>query len=602
MSEAKAPAKKQAVRYKPGTPAEKLLLALCFGCTQMFFMPMDIYLGNIYEFHLPIKYVVFPMLACAAAVSVLVFAILTAGQSAGKKIYRPLSLLILGYMLAGYVQTLFFNSRMMGLTGDIRTYANMGIYGIINYLIFFAVFLLPLIFYTTTEKKESLPVPEILKKYSVAYLSGIMLFMQLTGTITSYLNARTADSGLDISPAYVSYDPVMSLSKEKNIVVFITDRMDGDWMDTLLENDPSLNDSLEGFTFYRNNVSSYCYTFPSICEMLTDNKYTGEDNISYLDASWHTGKTLPEILHDNGYEVDLLLGEVNEYGNIGNIEKYCDNIRYVDDYEVNTFGDHGIVRTLTDLSLAKSMPYILKGLFIDKYNSAFSNSFLTYNVPDRKPNDISADTDILFYDYLTGHGLNTDSTKPKFSVIHLNCAHDFNVELSALYPGYSNKAGDVDQYTTARGSFVIIEEYLARMKELGVFDNSVIIILGDHGRRPVEIESKDDFKDHFESPILTTLMIKPENAAHEPLKTNDTAQMSNGYFYSSIIDYSGIGLERRTPSYEDVLINNIADPRYMDVYIWRGVYDRDYLLTYKITGDAHDMDNWSVADRSSSLF
>ena len=74
------------------------------------------------------------------------------------------------------------------------------------------------------------------------------------------------------------------------------------------------------------------------------------------------------------------------------------------------------------------------------------------------------------------------------------------------------------------------------MKFLGIYDNSTIIILGDHGRAPVELEV--DNKPGLTSAITTALLVKPKNAPAENLKIDRDNELSNDFFAASVLEYA----------------------------------------------------------------
>ena len=203
---------------------------------------------------------------------------------------------------------------------------------------------------------------------------------------------------------------------------------------------------------------------------------------------------------------------------------------------------------------------------------------------DRMEYNVSNKTDIQFYDYISEHRLTNTADKPVFSFIHLDFAHDISNEDSALWSGFS---GECDQYTSIRGSFEVINEYLRQMKENGTFDNSTIIILGDHGKAPCEIELGHDSLD---GPITTALMIKTPGAEHKPLVVNDSAQLSNEYLPDSILEYAGLSVSGNT--FDKLLESGDYPTRYMDIYHWRSFGDVFKVTTYEINGDSHDFSNW----------
>lgn len=132
------------------------------------------------------------------------------------------------------------------------------------------------------------------------------------------------------------------------------------------------------------------------------------------------------------------------------------------------------------------------------------------------------------------------------------------------------------------------------MKKLGIYDNSTIIVLGDHGRAPFEIEREG--KDGIESAITTALLVKPKNASAEPLKFDRESELSNDFFPASILEYAGIDHEKFGCSFNDVINGDLHPERYFQTYDFGGYGRVIYKTLYKVTGDARNFDNWEAQE------
>jgi hypothetical protein len=236
------------------------------------------------------------------------------------------------------------------------------------------------------------------------------------------------------------------------------------------------------------------------------------------------------------------------------------------------------------------MPYAVKNEITSGLGSNLSCDFVTYDMPDVMPMAVGVPSDLKYYDYLKENGLKADSQNKTFSFIHLNCSHGSGEDTAALY----DPDEPVNIYSTTRGGFEILFEYFDQMKELGIYDNSTIIVLGDHGRAPSEIEIDD--LDGLTSAITTALLVKPAGAKAEPLKLDRYSELSNDFFPASVIEYAGIDHSDFGLSYQDVIDGELHPDRYMQTFDWHGFGRVVYKAYYKITGDARDFDNWEVLD------
>ena len=128
------------------------------------------------------------------------------------------------------------------------------------------------------------------------------------------------------------------------------------------------------------------------------------------------------------------------------------------------------------------------------------------------------------------------------------------------------------------------------MKKLGVYDNSTIIVLGDHGRAPSEIEVDD--LDGLTSAITTALLVKPAGAENGKLSYDRDSELSLDFFPASILEYAGIDHEEFGISFNDVVEKDLHPDRWLQTFDFGGYGKTIYKTLYKINGDARDFDNW----------
>lgn len=582
-----------------------ILLAITLSFTIFFFSPLDIYLANLKDFNIEFKYVLYSLLYMSVISSAAMLLIFTLCFKINQKLYSIVLCLAFGLFLSFYCQMMFFNGGMQSISGGKNLYSGSDIRYNINFYADLIIMFCPLIIWVIREKKPEIKFLNIYKGKIIMYLSAITFLMQLIGTASMAVRADIIhmpkpEDGI----TYLSYSPAMSLSKDENIIVFLTDRLDSNWLDETLEQYPDMADVFDGFTFYRNNVSGYTCTFPSVCEMLTGCKYNDESWNTYLNKAWGKDQnTLPDRLINNGYNVNLLIDSINSYNKKENLIGRCQNLMYRKlQPTINYFGEGGISQVMFNLSMGKLTPYIMKDLFIGNIESDFSNRFklLDERIPDMQDDVIGVGSDLYYYEFLKQIGLTADSPKKTFSFIHLHFSHDPQPYLANLYDNTVTQE-NCDIHNTIRGSTVILQEYFDQLKKLGIYDNTTIIVLGDHGRAPYEIQGWDDFKrvplkkqNRLNTPILTSLLIKPANAPSGPLKIDSESELSNDYFFASILDFAGIDHSETGSSYRDIIESGMHRDRHIHIFDWHNYGDIDHVVDYKITGDAHDMKNWTV--------
>lgn len=574
-----------------------ILLSFSLSFTVLFFPSAEVYIRNQKDFLVSAAHIIIPMLIVALVLSFITIILLNLMVLINEVLYNVTSRVLFGLLLAFYIQELFFNGKMSAVTGDSYDGAIASYEIAINFIIFYVIAVAPIIIYYCKEKYPDNKFFSFFKNsYIISYLSVVIFLMQVCGLCASIAQFgwNTYDRG-DITA--FAYEPSMSLSKENNIVVFLLDRTDCFYMDEVLETYPELYDELDGFTFYRNNISRYSSTFPSVSNMFTDSPYEGESWNDYFDKAWAENIFLDD-LKKNDWHINLFLDSAATIGGFTDIEDRCDN-KYVcneSDYGFNYLGKDGIVQIMTKMSLARVVPYVLKENFTS-IKSSFSSDF--FYVSDEKAGElmlgvVSSSSALDYYKYIKENPMTNDNSKKTFTFVHLVGFHDDDVRLSELYSD-NFIPGESGSVSVVRGQFEILLEYFKQMKELGIYDNSTIIILGDHGRKLTDIDLRRKY-DCMKDPVLTGLLVKPANSLGETLKVDNTSPLSNSYFAASILDYANIEYEQYGYSYRDIIENDIQIERYYQLMLYMSLGDTNLAQFYKVTGDAKDIDNWEYME------
>lgn len=569
--------------HKPWLSVILLSAALCF--TVWFFTPAEIFIRNQQEFVVHAGHILLPMLLTAAVCSLGFILILKLSQRC-KPLYTVLSRLMLGVLLAFYTQELFFNGKMTLLSGAaVQESSITAAETYLNFALMYTIAMLPLILSFSRQKHPENKLLRLGGSRIIPYLSAVILVMQTGGLISSL-----AQFGLgkykQTDERTLSYEPAVSLSTEKNIVVFLVDFFDGMYMDSMLESDPSLYEEFEGFTFYQDNISCYPGTFPSVPNLLTQQPFAGETYAEYFSRAWQRHTVLDDLKAD-GYRVNLLLDQPTTYNDLHDLESRCDNIVPVDkeEYQFNYLGRHGVIPTMSAMSYGKLLPYLFKNLLFG-IDADFSSYFRNLDTKsDAMPDAVGVRSDLKFYRYLTEHGLTTEPQKA-FCFTHLIGCHDFSAELAELYKGTATPGAFLSAYA-GRGDLEILFEYFRQMKALGVFDCSTIIVLGDHGHHVFLDEDSFDFTS------TTALLIKPEGAPLQPLQINEDAVLSNSCFAAGIMEYAGLAHGEYGVSYSDVTDRGAQADRYYHQWLWRGGDTQPAETLYLVDANARERDSWS---------
>ena len=528
-----------------------IILSLLFGFQQFFFFPMEIYYSDKLSFALASKYFAIPMLILTLVVCGIVFVILWFSLKKSKKIHKYISLLLMGYILASYIQAMILNGKMGKITGEFVVDYDDVSFITYNLEIFLGLMILPLII-CFIKNKYIVKLKKIVNWNVAIYLFSVLFFMQFMGYISNYIKFYNENKSLGNRIGCFSYEPSMHLSDKENIVVFLTDKLGGRVVDDLIKDYPELNEYFEGFTYYKDNCSYYCATYPSVVSLFSKTKLEDLNGKgSYINTVWRN-QNLAGTLKQNEYDVYLHIDKGTTYNSFKEVNGVCDNAVSRELNKDTKIKYNSILKVMVEFSFSKTMPYIAKGFFVLYYNSDFANRFIEIDYgkyPDIQKQMVGPSTDLAFYNYLKENKLKADNDNKVFSFVHINGNHDPSKEEADLYEG---KKADNLEYATARGECEILYEYIKQMKDLGIFDNSTIIILADHD----DIYGpRLDFDGNIYEISSTALLVKEKNADIVPLKIDEESQMSNAYFYDSVLEYAGIKNENSGYTYRSVSNN-----------------------------------------------
>ncbi len=390
---------------------------------------------------------------------------------------------------------------------------------------------------------------------------------------------------LDPAKAFLTKKGIDSVTKGKNIIIFIIDRFDVSFYEDIIKKTPDYFDDLDGFTYFGDNISLYSRTWPAVPTMIS-----GVDNDFSLTASEYFNKayTQSDFLKDlqkNNYKIKIYTQSYYCYREGTPFIGLADNISLSRGYTITSTGE--LVKNLVKLSAYRYAPNAFKSSI-----KISTSSFDSIAVRDgTAPQYVADDPDTC--GQILKNGLSFDGEGDSYIFLHLNGAHSpYNMDENAERSSDANADGQI------RGCFKMIKFYLSQLKELGVYDDATIIITGDHPR------SRDDGKLPWQ-PRLTSLFVKPTGASGA-LK-HSTAQVSQENLIPTLVKSAGIKTDNdygksyfEVPEGQDFV-------RYHKFQLSpaKGSSDPVKIVTYKVSGKGTDFENWeeySTLELPGSLY
>ncbi len=265
------------------------------------------------------------------------------------------------------------------------------------------------------------------------------------------------------------------LSSEQNVIHILLDGFQGTLFLKIINENPSLKAKFDGFTFYPDALSSSEVTYLSVPSILSGRHFDGTENISKYfarvnfsdDSNTGTSVTPPLLsaLHSKGYRLDILADTGSGMPNSKDYSFYANTI-------LPENRPAYWLAQITDISLVKSFPWAAKK-HIYRNGNWFLTRFFTENLTSRANQAMS---------FIREFGSHAKPTQPKpiYKFIHLLTPHGpWTTNKDCKQTEAREDANAV--YHQARCSIFALADMLESIRNLGIYDKSVILIHGDHG-------------------------------------------------------------------------------------------------------------------------
>jgi len=455
--------------------------------------PSELYAYNSEDFMY--SYGDFAPLLIIGGLLIVFFTTVLISNLASEKVFGATTFVIFTYIFASYVQSMFLNGQMNEIDGSVQTWSRQSI--IINIIIWSVIIVLCLALYIILKKDKAL---DIIKTISI--ILGLVqivtyIFLMLT---TNMVSAKTKQ---------LLEDDVFTLSKNDNVIIFILDAYDIQMMDKVLEKDATYLEPLHDFTFYNNMTSMYGATDGSLPYLLTGIETDRSDN-------YESTHFLDDI-KDNNYDIRIL-----------SERKYVDRVRegVISNYSDKGYYELDMEKTLNAFSNTmryKGMPYLLKDSY--KYESYHLTNIIT------DTNAYIYGTDNKFDDLLLENGVSKDLNANALRIYHLYGAHA---------PYFLDENGDInydanDPIAQWKGCLKIVYDYLDALKKAGLYDNSTVIIMADHGLNRSQRSALDSLGMEYDAGNSNPIFFIKRQNQHQNNLIIDEQSTSHEKFFDTIM-------------------------------------------------------------------
>lgn len=307
-----------------------------------------------------------------------------------------------------------------------------------------------------------------------------------------------------------------SLTKTgNNVLVLFCDRFASAYFPYVLEQFPELKETYEGFTYYPNCISFATDTQLGAPAMMGGYEYTpalmNEREGKLVDLHNEAALVLPVWFDRLGYDVKVADPPLVNYawdGDYTPFEQYpdievCSLINnYVERYEQEHREEYSAV-DYGKINVKNCRLYALLQMVYPPLRNAFTNSGRYYSTD----NYAYTQQEYFIRDYAYATYLpqitDAENDRDTYTFIELDTAHEYQLLLEPDYRSgmptqehpyagigsYPEDASIVDpemnqqSYHVNACTILLIAKYLDALKEMGVYDNTRIIIIADHGSK-----------------------------------------------------------------------------------------------------------------------
>ncbi len=331
---------------------------------------------------------------------------------------------------------------------------------------------------------------------------------------------------IDIDPR--ARDAMFSFSSSSNVVHIVMDGFQSDIFAEIVDNYPdrNLHDELRGFTFFAEHLGVYPYTQLTMPALLSGKLYRNDIPVDDFVRSALQGNTILNAAFKAGHEVDIAaqISLANVYG-IGNFSH---------SYGI-TPGDHvsawdytlNDAAKLIDLALFRVVPHFAKALVYRDQLWVFQGRIRAESYLQ-----LQYFSDLAFLRQLA-EKMSVNRDKPVYKMIHVMLSHRPTVGSEQCEYDGQHSLSRANVTKQARCGLLAVLDVLRRMKELGIYDESLIVLMGDHGAWvPVETLRNGE-AEAADIDAMTVAMAMPVLAIKRP---GDDAEFQVSTAPTSIID------------------------------------------------------------------
>lgn len=387
-------------------------------------------------------------------------------------------------------------------------------------------------------------------------------------------------------------EPMARFSSGRNVLHIVLDSFQADVFNDIMDGPAARNwrSALSGFTFFEENLGTFPATHLALPAIVSGKVFRNHmPRPEFMEVAFG-GESILNAAHDAGFEVDIASDPMM----LGLLMKGRFDNAYLTDRPSLVEN----AARIFDLALFRLAPHWLKPLVYQEQRWLIRRW--------------AARSDLMKFPYFTHNAFLADITRrfavdraaPVFKFFHLMTTHaPFVVNQDCAYAGRVLPRVRETVTWQSACSLAFVVPLLERMKEAGIYDSSLIVIMADHGGhipphryRPGHFVQGDKT---YELPpellgLATPLLaIKPPGTVR-PFTTS-SALTSTTDLAATIDDLLGLDADLPGLSLFDGNRSPVAERRFFGQHWSRDDFQSDYIQNieeFRVSGSAYQIESW----------
>ena len=312
----------------------------------------------------------------------------------------------------------------------------------------------------------------------VLVLAAVAAFgIQCVAAATTLTNdAAALQTRMPVDLDGIAGEALTRFSRQQNVVHIVMDGFQADHFSEIID-DPAnadLRQQLQGFTLFRDNLGVYPYTQMTVPALLSSRLYRNEMPVDDFMSDVFEGDTILNAAFDAGFEVDIAapIALTDVYSRGKHSHAYgitaSDHVTR-EDYIRND------AAKLIDLSLFRVVPHFAKALVYRDQLGVFQS-----RMRSEAYLQLQYFSDLMFLSRLA-KDMTVDRVAPVYKMIHVMLSHQPTVGNARCEYDGTRKTIKVNVINQARCGLMRVVDVMRRMRELGIYQQSLIVLMADHG-------------------------------------------------------------------------------------------------------------------------